>query len=99
MDDQRTDRTTGGSVIKYRFKDAGRDVLRAIVIVACAMTVIGLIGTYFEQPSPKMHHLRPLSDRLTFALYFGPLVGSVLGAMAGIILASYRFIKSLLPTT
>ena len=99
MDDQRDDRASGGSMSRYRLKDAARDVLRATVIAACVFTVIGLLGTYFDRPSGKVDRLPPLSERLTVALIMGPLVGSIWGATAGIILAAFRFIKSLIPTT
>jgi hypothetical protein len=99
MDDQGTNRKGGGSVIRYGFKDAARDVLRATVIVAIAMTVFGLMGTYFDNPSGKMRSLAPLSERLTTALYMGPISGGAIGAAAGIVLASFRFIKSLFLTT
>ncbi len=98
MDDRRTEREGSEGVSNYTHKDAARDVLRAIVVIACATTVIGLIGTFFQQPSGKMNSLPPLQDRLVTALYMGPLSGGVLGAVAGTILASFRYFKSLFAT-
>jgi hypothetical protein len=76
-------------------KQAGRDLLWAVIICACVVGVLGLLSSLPEPKPLKTTHIPSLAERVSVGLCGGAFSGAALGAVAGIDLALLRLVKGL----
>src|SRR3954454_7476216 len=107
MDDQRTNRESGGSVVRKQLAYAARGFLSTIIVLSCGLSVLFAVMGAWEYVSPtpayKGHSLGyappTLIQFVLEGLYYRAIVGAILGAAGGAAVGLMRVARIFFPTT